>query len=90
MLLSIQCGKKSIEEMNRCLTRIVLVDNCCFLPQLSNGIPISSCYDNPHDDALILNVLKGYLKNLDCETDVRPFLTKSFNLVQAFDTGQHS
>jgi len=71
---------KDLQKFNRDLTRTVLVDNnaFCFLPQLSNGIPISSFYDDPNDTAL--SVLASFLKRLDEEKDVRPFLRKSFNL----------
>lgn len=71
---------KDLEKMNRNLRRTVLVDNnaFCFLPQLSNGIPISSFYDDPSDNAL--SVLSTFLQRLDNEKDVRPLLNKSFNL----------
>lgn len=71
---------KDLQKVNRSLKRAVLVDNnaFCFLPQLSNGIPISSFYDDPSDNAL--SVLTTYLERLDEEKDVRPVLNKSFNL----------
>ena len=71
---------KDLQKVNRNLKRTVLVDNnaFCFLPQLSNGIPISSFYDDPNDNALV--VLSTFLQRLDNEKDVRPMLNKSFNL----------
>lgn len=71
---------KDLQKVNRNLKRTVLVDNnaFCFLPQLSNGIPISSFYDDPNDNALY--VLSTFLQRLDTEKDVRPMLNKSFNL----------
>jgi len=71
---------KDLQKVNRPLNRTVLVDNnaFCFLPQLSNGIPISSFYDDPNDSAL--GVLTTFLERIKNENDVRPFLRKSFNL----------
>jgi Dullard-like phosphatase family protein len=71
---------KDLAKIGRPLGRIVLVDNnaFCFLPQLSNGIPISSFYDDPNDSAL--TVLTQFLERIKGEEDVRPFLKKSFNL----------
>eukprot|EP00516_Mucochytrium_quahogii_P001818 CAMPEP_0203759114 /NCGR_PEP_ID=MMETSP0098-20131031/12048_1 /ASSEMBLY_ACC=CAM_ASM_000208 /TAXON_ID=96639 /ORGANISM=" , Strain NY0313808BC1" /LENGTH=282 /DNA_ID=CAMNT_0050651871 /DNA_START=214 /DNA_END=1062 /DNA_ORIENTATION=+ len=71
---------KDLQKVNRPLNRTVLVDNnaFCFLPQLGNGIPISSFYDDPNDSAL--SVLTTFLERLRDEKDVRPFLRKSFNL----------
>jgi len=71
---------KDLQKLNRDLRRTVLVDNnaFCFLPQLSNGIPISSFYDNSSDNALY--VLDKFLRRIDDESDVRPILNKSFNL----------
>lgn len=71
---------KDLSRVNRDLTRTVLVDNnaFCFLPQLNNGIPVSSFYDDVNDTAL--TVLTNFLERLEGETDVRPFLRKAFNL----------
>jgi len=71
---------KDLQKANRVMARTVLVDNnaFCFLPQLGNGIPISSFYDDPNDSALA--VLTTFLDRIKEEKDVRPFLRKSFNL----------
>mmetsp|Transcript_6576 Transcript_6576/g.13319 ORF Transcript_6576/g.13319 Transcript_6576/m.13319 type:complete len:366 (-) Transcript_6576:335-1432(-) len=71
---------KDLQRLERPLNRIVLVDNnaFCFLPQLSNGVPISSWYDDPNDTAL--SVLATFLERIRDEKDIRPFLRKSFNL----------
>mmetsp|Transcript_23934 Transcript_23934/g.42187 ORF Transcript_23934/g.42187 Transcript_23934/m.42187 type:complete len:313 (-) Transcript_23934:96-1034(-) len=71
---------KDLQRINRPLSRCVLVDNnaFCFLPQLSNGIPISSFYDDPNDSAL--GVLTSFLEKIDSEHDVRPFLRQNFDL----------
>lgn len=71
---------KDLDKLNRNLNRTVLVDNnaFCFLPQLANGIPISSFYDDATDTAL--HVLMTFLKRIEGDDDVRPFLRKSFSL----------
>ncbi|GBG27774.1 Mitochondrial import inner membrane translocase subunit tim50 [Hondaea fermentalgiana] len=71
---------KDLQKFERPLSRVLLVDNnaFCFLPQLSNGVPISSWYDDPNDTAL--SVLATFLERIRDEKDVRPFLRKSFNL----------
>lgn len=71
---------KDLQSFNRPMSRVVLVDNnaFCFLPQLANGIPISSFYDDATDTAL--QVLYSFLERINDEADVRPFLRKSFNL----------
>jgi len=71
---------KDLQKLNRSLNRIVLVDNnaFCFLPQLSNGIPISSFYDDPNDNAL--QFLTVFLRQIEEEPDVRPVLNQSFDL----------
>lgn len=71
---------KDLNKVNRDLKRTVLVDNnvCCFIPQLSNGIPISSFYDDPTDDAL--EVLTTFLESLNDEQDIRPILSGHFKL----------
>jgi Dullard-like phosphatase family protein len=71
---------KDLQRLNRPLKRIVLVDNnaFCFLPQLANGIPISSFYDDATDTAL--QVLLTFLERIADMADVRPFLKTSFNL----------
>ncbi len=71
---------KDLQKVNRPLNRCVLVDNnaVCFLPQLSNGVPISSFYDDPSDNAL--QALLNFLEKIQGEADVRTVLKKSFNL----------
>lgn len=71
---------KDLQKLNRSLNRTVLVDNnaFCFLPQLSNGIPISSFYDDPSDNAL--QYLTVFLRQIEEEADVRPILNQSFDL----------
>ncbi|KAG5178703.1 putative CTD small phosphatase-like protein [Tribonema minus] len=62
------------------LERTVLVDNSplSFICQPSNGILVSSWYDDPHDNALS-SVLK-LIRHLDACDDVRPTLTALFGL----------
>ncbi len=71
---------KDLRIVNRPLDRVVLVDNnaYCFLPQLSNGIPISSFYNDHTDTAL--NVLHKFLHVLQLEKEVQPILKEAFNL----------
>lgn len=74
---------KDLEKTERDMKKTVLVDNnlCCFLPQLHNGIPIASFYDDEKDDAL--SVLKGFLETIENEKDVRKILTSHFKLKEA-------
>lgn len=71
---------KDLRKINRNLETTVLVDNnaYCFLPQLDNGIPISSFYDDHTDSAL--NVLRKFLNSLTSEKSVKPTLRQAFNL----------
>ena len=71
---------KDLSKIGTPMSRTVLTDNnaICFLPQLANGIPISSFFDDPNDSAL--TVLQAFLDKLATEPDVRPMLRKSFNL----------
>ena len=64
------------------LKRVVLVDNNCnsFALQKSNGIPISSFYDDASDIALIK--LMKFLKYLTKVQDVRPRLKSLFNVCE--------
>mmetsp|Transcript_12284 Transcript_12284/g.21921 ORF Transcript_12284/g.21921 Transcript_12284/m.21921 type:complete len:266 (-) Transcript_12284:219-1016(-) len=81
---------KDLMRFNRQMSRIVLVDNnaMCFLPQLSNGIPISSFYDDENDTAL-----SSLLDCLECirdgEEDIRPFLRKNFRLESLLSSQRH-
>eukprot|EP00924_Labyrinthula_sp_SR-Ha-C_P012107 snap_masked-scaffold_26-processed-gene-4.59-mRNA-1 protein AED:0.16 eAED:0.16 QI:0/-1/0/1/-1/1/1/0/351 len=77
---------KDLDKVNRDLSRAVLVDNnmCCFLPQLANGVPISTFIDDPKDDALW--VLERFLDSLASEKDVRPVLETAFNLEKVLST----
>jgi Dullard-like phosphatase family protein len=65
------------------LKRTVLVDNnpMSFLANPSNGILVSSFYNDPHDTTLpaVLNLLE----ELNEEEDVRPMLESRFGLKQA-------
>ena len=78
---------KDLRKLNRDLSRTVLVDNnaFCFLPQLGNGIPISSFFDNEHD--LALNVLNQFLSSIELDANVTHKLVSAFNL--DFHLGQH-
>lgn len=71
---------KDLRIVNRPLDRVVLVDNnaYCLLPQLNNGIPISSFYNDHTDTAL--NVLHKFLHVLHLGKDVQPMLKEAFNL----------
>jgi len=64
------------------LKRVVLVDNNCnsFALQKSNGIPISSFYDDSNDIAL--TKLMKFLKYLTNVQDVRPRLQALFNVCE--------
>lgn len=66
--------------------RVVLVDNnpLSFLPNPSNGILVSSFYDDPKDDTL--EAVMELLHELDeCGKDVRPILEDRFGLRDALD-----
>lgn len=67
--------------------RIVLVDNnpLSFLPNPSNGILVSSFYDDPKDDTL--RAVVELLHELDGSGDVRPVLDDRFGLREAFVRG---
>jgi CTD small phosphatase-like protein 2 len=60
--------------------RVVLVDNnpLSFLPNPSNGILVSSFYDDPKDDTL--EAVMELLHELDESDDVRPILEDRFGL----------
>lgn len=65
--------------------RVVLVDNnpLSFLPNPSNGILVSSFYDDPKDDTL--EAVMELLHELDESDDVRPILDDRFGLREALD-----
>jgi TFIIF-interacting CTD phosphatase-like protein len=65
--------------------RVVLVDNnpLSFLPNPSNGILVSSFYDDPKDDTL--EAVMELLHELDESDDVRPILDDRFGLRDALD-----
>jgi len=65
--------------------RVVLVDNnpLSFLPNPSNGILVSSFYDDPKDDTL--EAVMELLHELDDSDDVRPMLDDRFGLKDALD-----
>ena len=67
------------------LKRTVLVDNnpLSFLSHPSNGILVSSFYDDPRDETL--PAVLDLLEELDEETDVRPVLESRFGLEQALE-----
>ena len=65
--------------------RVVLVDNnpLSFLPNPSNGILVSSFYDDPKDDTL--EAVMELLNELDESEDVRPILEERFGLKDALN-----
>ncbi len=65
--------------------RVVLVDNnpLSFLPNPSNGILVSSFYDDPKDDTL--EAVMELLHELDGSDDVRPILDGKFGLKDALE-----
>lgn len=65
--------------------RIVLVDNnpLSFLPNPSNGILVSSFYDDPKDDTL--EAVMELLNELEHVEDVRPILDERFGLKDALN-----
>ena len=75
-----ECGSEECDER-----RVVLVDNnpLSFLPNPSNGILVSSFYDDPKDDTL--EAVMELLYELDESDDVRPILDDRFGLKDALD-----
>mmetsp|Transcript_20959 Transcript_20959/g.34366 ORF Transcript_20959/g.34366 Transcript_20959/m.34366 type:complete len:428 (+) Transcript_20959:105-1388(+) len=65
--------------------RVVLVDNnpLSFLPNPSNGILVSSFYDDPKDDTL--EAVMELLYELEESDDVRPLLEEKFGLKDALN-----
>ena len=76
-------------DENDCLEcderRVVLVDNnpLSFLPNPSNGILVSSFYDDPKDDTL--EAVMELLYELEESDDVRPILDEKFGLKDALN-----
>lgn len=76
-------------DENDCLEcderRVVLVDNnpLSFLPNPSNGILVSSFYDDPKDDTL--EAVMELLYELEDSEDVRPILDEKFGLKDALN-----
>jgi len=71
---------KDLRIINRCATRIVLVDNTLanFLLQPENGVPITSFFYDAKDSALVM--LLEFLKSLDGFGDVRLPIKATFQL----------
>eukprot|EP00540_Astrosyne_radiata_P005236 CAMPEP_0116846440 /NCGR_PEP_ID=MMETSP0418-20121206/13834_1 /TAXON_ID=1158023 /ORGANISM="Astrosyne radiata, Strain 13vi08-1A" /LENGTH=273 /DNA_ID=CAMNT_0004477683 /DNA_START=223 /DNA_END=1044 /DNA_ORIENTATION=+ len=78
-----QAFVKNLEIMQKEMNRIVLVDNnpLSFLANPSNGILVSSFYNNPNDSTLL--AVLGLLEELDGVPDVRPTLNARFRLKAA-------
>ena len=83
----IHCGSSSsLHNSFACdERRVVLVDNnpLSFLPNPSNGILVSSFYDDPKDDTL--EAVMELLHELDGSDDVRPILDDKFGLKDALE-----
>jgi len=75
---------KDLRILNRCPSRVVLVDNTLgnFLLQPENGVPITTFVDDVADNAL--NVLLEFLNCLDAAHDVRVPLRATFQLHELF------
>ena len=72
---------KDLSAIGRDLAKTVIVDNSpqAFGFQTENGVPIESWFDDPNDAQLLK--LIPLLARLAASEDVRPVLTKKFNLV---------
>ncbi|KAI9022566.1 hypothetical protein DFJ74DRAFT_643376 [Hyaloraphidium curvatum] len=73
---------KDLNILGRDLGKIVIVDNSpqAFGYQLTNGIPITSWYEDTNDREL-LNVL-DFLETIQNEDDVRPLLDRQYRMRQ--------
>lgn len=71
---------KDLSNLNRPLSRVVLVDNnpICFLPNPENGVPVNSFYAQEEDTTL--KSLMAFLDHLNGHVDVRPVLQQQFRL----------
>ena len=71
---------KDLSDLNRSLSRTVLVDNnpVCFIPNPDNGIPVNSFYGQTEDSTL--KILMGFLDKLNEFSDVRPVLKQRFGI----------
>ena len=75
---------KDLRILNRCPSRVVLVDNTLgnFILQPENGVPITTFVDDAADNAL--NVLLEFLNCLESVHDVRVPLRATFQLEELF------
>ena len=74
---------KDLTILEKDQSRVVLVDNnpLSFIANPSNGILVSSFYDDPQDTSLL--AVLSLLEDLDQQEDVRPLLDQKFGLKAA-------
>ena len=77
---------KDLRILGRDLSKVIIVDNAIssFAYQVNNGIPIVSWYDEQDDCEL--KELLPFLEKLAEVDDVRPHLTKAFNIQSQIDS----